>query len=110
MEPPLTNITPNPELACVIATATGSIKGLDVLIIVLVASSPQILLRLGPSDGTCSLCGDIEHVDHIFFQCSLAQFFWSGVREMFGVAWNPRSRLEWFAILDSLNPKAKRAM
>jgi hypothetical protein len=29
---------------------------------------------------------------------------------MFGVAWNPRSRVDWFAILDSLNPKAKRAV
>jgi hypothetical protein len=73
-------------------------------------SNDQILLRLGPSEGDCSLCGDIEHVDHIFFQCPLAQFLWSGVREMFGVAWNPRSRVDWFAILDSLNPKAKRAV
>jgi hypothetical protein len=30
-------------------------------------SNDQILIRLGPSDGSCALCGDIEHVDHIFF-------------------------------------------
>jgi hypothetical protein len=22
------------------------------------------MIRLGPSDGNCALCGDIEHVDH----------------------------------------------
>jgi hypothetical protein len=73
-------------------------------------SNDQILIRLGPSDGRCALCGDIEHVDHIFFQCPLAQFLWSGVRDMFGVSWNPRSKLDWFSILDSLNLKAQRAV
>jgi hypothetical protein len=73
-------------------------------------SNDQILTRLGPSDGKCALCGDIEHVDHIFFQCPLAQFLWSGVREMFGVTWNPSSRLDWFTILDSLSSKAQRAV
>jgi hypothetical protein len=53
---------------------------------------------------------DIEHVDHIFFQCPLAQFLWSGVRDMFGVSWHPSSRLDWFIILDSLSPKAQRAV
>jgi hypothetical protein len=37
-------------------------------------SNDQILTRLGPSDGKCVLCGNIEHVDYIFFQCPLAQF------------------------------------
>jgi hypothetical protein len=73
-------------------------------------SNDQILIRLGPSDENCALYGDIENVDHIFFQCPLAQFLWSGVRDMFGVSWNPRSRLDWFTILDSLSSKAHRAV
>jgi hypothetical protein len=52
-------------------------------------SNDQILSRNGPSKGNCALCGDLEHVDHIFFQCTLAQFLCSGVCEMFRVEWNP---------------------
>jgi hypothetical protein len=62
----------------------------------------------GPSDGKCALCGVEEDVEHIFFQCVLAKFMWSGVREMFSVNWNPDSRLDWFTILSPLAPRAKR--
>jgi hypothetical protein len=68
-----------------------------------VLTNDQIFARRGPSDGKCALCGEVEHADHIFFQCPLAQFVWSGVREMFSVSWNPRSRIDWFQILDSLS-------
>jgi hypothetical protein len=71
-------------------------------------SNDQILARFGPSEGKCVLCDNIEHVDHIFFQCPLAQFLWSGVMLMFKVDWHPSSRFEWFLILDSLSPKARR--
>jgi hypothetical protein len=33
---------------------------------------------------------------------------WSGVRDQFSVDWNPKSRVQWFAILNSLNPKTQR--
>jgi hypothetical protein len=59
-------------------------------------------------DGLCALCGEIEHVDHIFFQCPPAQFMWSGVRDMLSVSWNPSSRVDWFRILDSLGERSKR--
>jgi hypothetical protein len=61
----------------------------------------------GPSDGLCALCGPLEIVDHIFFECILAQFLWSGVRDMFRVNWNPKSRQDWFQILESLNTKSR---
>jgi hypothetical protein len=70
-------------------------------------SNDQIYSRGGPSDGTCALCGHPENVDHIFFQCHLANFMWSGLREMFRVNWNLKSRQDWFAILGTLNSKAK---
>jgi hypothetical protein len=70
-------------------------------------SNGQILARGGPSDGKCALCGDEENVEHIFFQCDLAKFMWSGVQEMFSVNWNPCSRLEWFTILSTLSPRAR---
>jgi hypothetical protein len=61
----------------------------------------------GPSDGLCALCGQLENADHIFFNCILAQFLLSGVRDMFRVNWNPRSRQQWFQILDSLSAKSR---
>jgi hypothetical protein len=71
-------------------------------------SNDQILAKHGPSDGLCALCGEIDHVDHIFFQCPLSQFMWSGVRVMLSVSWNPSSRVDWFRILDSLGERSKR--
>jgi hypothetical protein len=32
-------------------------------------SNDQIHSRGGPSKGNCALCGHLENVDHIFFQC-----------------------------------------
>jgi hypothetical protein len=71
-------------------------------------SNEQIQTRGGRADGLCTLCGQVESVDHIFFQCPLACFMWSGVREQFSVDWNPKTRVQWFLILNSLNPKAQR--
>jgi hypothetical protein len=68
----------------------------------------QIHARGGCADGLCALCGQVETVDHLFFQCPLACFLWSGVRDQFSVDWNPKSRVQWFAILNSLNPKTQR--
>jgi hypothetical protein len=62
----------------------------------------------GPSDGKCALCGLPEDVDHIFFQCILAKFRWSGLRSMFRVNWNPQSREDWFGTLDGFNTKLKK--
>jgi hypothetical protein len=73
-------------------------------------SSDHIHAWGGASDGNCALCGMPEDADHIFFQCYLAQFLWSGVREMFRVNWNPRSRLEWTNILHSLPAKPRRLL
>jgi mannosylglycoprotein endo-beta-mannosidase len=73
-------------------------------------SNDHILNKHGPSDGRCALCGEWETADHIFFQCPLAQFLWSGVREMLSVSWNPYSRMDWFIILDSLGERSKRLM
>jgi hypothetical protein len=44
---------------------------------------------MGPSDGACLLCGELESCDHIFFVCPLAKFMWACVRELLGTAWNP---------------------
>jgi hypothetical protein len=35
---------------------------------------------------------------------------WSGVREMFSVNWNPRSRQDWIIILNSLAAKPRRLL
>jgi hypothetical protein len=64
----------------------------------------------GTSDGRCVLCGKPEDVDHIFFQCHLAEFLWSGVRAMFRVNWTPRNRQEWITILNSLAVKPRRLL
>nr|XP_051216374.1 uncharacterized protein LOC127333971 [Lolium perenne] len=52
-------------------------------------SSSQIVIRQGPSDGLCALCGGFEDASHIFFACSLARFAWSVLRQLLGCNWNP---------------------
>ena len=54
-------------------------------------SSNNIAIRHGPSDGSCALCGAHEDANHIFFQCHLARFAWSAVREAFAQNWNPHT-------------------
>ena len=61
-------------------------------------SNDQIVKRKGPSDGKCTLCGQDENVNHIFFQCVLVRFMWSGVRSMLSVTWNPSSFTDRFNI------------
>jgi hypothetical protein len=39
----------------------------------------------------CCLCGRVETVNHIFFQCSMAQFVWCCVRIVFGLIDSPAS-------------------
>jgi hypothetical protein len=73
-------------------------------------SSDHIHAWGGASDGKCVLCGKLEDVDHIFFQCHLAEFLWSGVRAMFRVNWNPRNRQDWIIILNSLAVKPRRLL
>jgi hypothetical protein len=73
-------------------------------------SNEQINRRHGAVNGSCVLCGQSESVDHIFFVCDLVAFAWSGIREAFGVQWNPRTFQEFFAIVNSLAPGFKQAI
>jgi hypothetical protein len=73
-------------------------------------SNEQINRRHGASNGSCALCGQLESIDHIFFVCDLAAFAWSGIREAFGVQWNPRTFQEFFAIVNSLSPGFKQVI
>jgi hypothetical protein len=73
-------------------------------------SNAQINRRHGATDGSCALCGQLETVDHIFFTCDLAAFAWSGIREAFGVSWNPRTFQEFFNIVNSLAPSFKQTI
>ena len=54
-------------------------------------SPTNIVKRNGPSDGNCVMCGAHEDANHIFFNCHLARFAWSAVREAFDQNWNPHS-------------------
>lgn len=65
----------------------------------------QLVLRHGPSDGLCALCGDLEDTNHIFFNCSLAKFMWSAWRQCFDVSWNPISFYQWWLIVNTPLPK-----
>jgi hypothetical protein len=51
--------------------------------------SEQVAKRMGPSNGTCAWCGEVEDCDHIFFKCAIARFMWAGVRELLTCLWNP---------------------
>jgi hypothetical protein len=50
-------------------------------------SNAQIKRRHGQSDGNCAICHQLEDASHIFFNCPLAQFAWSSIRELVGVDW-----------------------
>jgi hypothetical protein len=67
-------------------------------------TNEQIKPRHGNSDGNCALCGQVESVNHIFFSCVLASFMWSGIREAYGVQWNPRNISEFLTNLNQLTP------
>jgi hypothetical protein len=51
--------------------------------------SEQVAKRRGPSNGSCTLCGEVEDCDHIFFACHMAQFMWAGIKEILQCDWNP---------------------
>jgi hypothetical protein len=67
-------------------------------------TNDQIQRRHGNLDGKCALCGQVESINHIFFSCVLASFMWSGIREAFGVQWNPKNLSELLLILNQLTP------
>jgi hypothetical protein len=62
-------------------------------------SNDQIKRRHGQSDGNCALCHQLEDASHIFFNCPLAQFALSSIRELLGVDWDPKCFADLFAIL-----------
>jgi hypothetical protein len=63
-----------------------------------VVPSEQVWIRHGPSNGLCSLCGEHDDANNIFFQCQLAKFIWACVRELLSYAWNPAGAGEFPAI------------
>ena len=62
-------------------------------------SNDNIARRKGPSTGRCGLCGDPEDTNRIFFDCSLAKFLWSAVRELLHCSWNPSCFADLFRLL-----------
>ncbi|KAM3408809.1 hypothetical protein ACQJBY_001707 [Aegilops geniculata] len=50
-------------------------------------SGVEVRKRNGPGDGMCPLCATVEDSNHIFFNCSTAQFLWSCFRETVGEQW-----------------------
>lgn len=51
-------------------------------------SSSQVAKRRGPLNGRCTLCGEIEHCNHIFFECIMAIYMLAGVRDLLQCDWN----------------------
>lgn len=43
---------------------------------------------------SCCLCGEIESIDHIFFDCHLAKLGWGIIKEVFSLTDYPRSMEE----------------
>ena len=67
-----------------------------------------IASRFGPSDGKCALCGEMESADHIFFECSLAKFAWSAMRQALGRDWGPSSFAHLLLILSNLSGRDRK--
>jgi hypothetical protein len=51
----------------------------------------------------------VESINHIFFSCVLARFMWNGIREAFGVQWNPKNLDDFLAILNQLTPIVRQS-
>jgi hypothetical protein len=73
-------------------------------------ASEQVKKSLGPSDERCVLCAQPKDVAHIFFNCPLVQFTWSGLHTMFDVSWNPMCFADVFGIFHRFNGKTRRLM
>jgi hypothetical protein len=71
-------------------------------------SSDQVARRRGPSNGLCSLCGEPEDCNHIFFACHLARFMWAGARELLGTSWNPAGAGDFIALAQGLPGPLRR--
>jgi hypothetical protein len=71
-------------------------------------SCEQVVKRMGPSNGLCALCGDIEDCNHIFFTCPLARFMWAGARDVLQCDWNPAGAGEFLAIAEGLSGPFRR--
>jgi hypothetical protein len=72
-------------------------------------ANEQIQCHHGNSDGKCALCGQVESINHIVFLCVLVSFMWSGIREAFGVQWNPKNLPEFLLILNQLTPSLRQS-
>jgi hypothetical protein len=71
-------------------------------------SCEQVAKRMGPSDGHCALCGEIEDCNHIFFTCHMASFMWAGVRELLHCDWNPAGAGDFIALAQGLAGPLRR--
>jgi hypothetical protein len=73
-------------------------------------TNANIRQRRGPSTGRCALCGEFEDTNHIFFECGLAKFLWSAVRELLSCTWNPSCFADVCRTLHNQSTKMKRVL
>ena len=73
-------------------------------------SNDQLLKRKGPSNGKCCMCSQPENATHIFFECVLDKFLWSGLRSMLSVTWNPANFTEWFNIIQGFRVHTRKIL
>ena len=71
-------------------------------------AADQICKSNGPGSEFCSLCGDLENMNHIFFHCVLAKLVWSCVRSWLQVTWDPSSFTDLRGLANSLASGTKR--
>lgn len=62
----------------------------------------------GLGNGTCTLCGALENVDHLLFQCALVLFLWSCAHQCFGVSWCPFSMQDLLGLLRNIQGQSRR--
>jgi hypothetical protein len=70
----------------------------------------NICQRQGPTTGRCALCGEHEDTNHIFFECHLARFMWSAVRELLGYSWNPTCFPDLYRCLHIYEGQSRRVL
>jgi hypothetical protein len=71
-------------------------------------SCEQVAKCMGPSNGLCALCADIEDCNHIFFTCPLACFMWARARGVLHCDWNLARAGEFLPIVEGLSGPFRR--
>jgi hypothetical protein len=73
-----------------------------------IQSSVQLNKKQWSGPKKCAVCDQLETTDHILFQCSIAVYLWSFLRDSFGWLRSPTIYVELFSeLLEAVRGREK---